>query len=543
MSTQSLPSRLSLRLTLWQLIVIALLLYGLLNYLYLDTLVRGAAERGVAKSTVLFALWGLGSMAAVIGMTVVSPRVRLAMVVAMWLSLTVNFALFLSSKMAITRPIVTWLISETGNLWNALIEFGGRIALGAILAAGVLVCLYVISLRIKQEVEVRLSLAIQAWLRRVALSFLLGLPAAFAAASFVWPSGPSLAEFNIYPYLFMASLERAPDSGPVALTAAPDLAAAEKIVLVVDESIRPDELRSQTHVFDDARVIHFEHGYSTGNCSAASNAMLRWGLGREQVNGRHDARANATLWSYAHHAGYKTTMIDAQMTSATQNFIRPEERSQIDTFIPMDSGVDSDVKVAQELQRRFELPGREFIFVVKRGAHFPYGPLNLPASMQSGDKMRDYRAAVAFSTGRFFDTLLSSSSGLHGALVMYTSDHGQYFGEGATHCRGDYLDETYQVPILVVGAQGRLAADLRQAATCWDGPVSHQNLRSTVLQAFGFQMNQVNAIGFPALTSCQKQTQVPRLFGSLPFPVSKRDSIKLELVVPNGVPVSATGSH
>ncbi len=513
---------------LFALVLICAVLYMLMNMFFVESLMAGSALRSPLKDLVLGFFLFLGFCGALFGLSAVPKAMKWPVLILMIFSLTVNFGLFATLKTVVTRPAITWLLSEFGNLENAMSEFGLKIFLS--LVAGVSIVLLFAKLQQQTHLlcDHLFDSATMYKVRRTALGIFISVPVTFAGASSIWPSGPSLAESNIYLYSLMASLQSAPAQQQPEFAAQPANAAAEKIVMIMDESIRIPAFVNGVQKTYGARMVLFPHGYSTANCSAASNALLRWGVEKKNLTGTTDPRANPTLWSYATHAGYRTTMIDGQMRNATQNYIRPSERAQINTYLPMDTGVDTDVRVAQEVLRRIRQPGREFILIVKRGAHFPYeGNFPPAAHVATNTKEQNYLAAVQYSTGQFFDTLMAQSKNFSNTLFFYTSDHGEYLGEGSPHCRQDFMDETYQVPVAVFGGESALKTSIAAASKCWSGGVSHQNIRTTVLEALGYPKNALEADNFPSLSSCQHQENVPRFLGNMPFPTSKYETIAM----------------
>lgn len=502
------------------------LLYLVINAGLVDYIVSGVATRSPLKSAGLGAYFALGFIGLFFGISLLPHLARRLILVGMVLSLTVNAALWMISGMVVTRPVLVWLVSELSNFENAMTEFWPKIGLalvGSSLAVGWLIA-------VQSRFHAALGSLIDRTTHRRLRVAGAALLVAITLASVIWPQTRAHAESNTYTYGLTALFETAPPPGVPADAPAAGVA-AEKIVLVYDESIRPDVYRDEVLRQHGDKLVSLGTGYSTANCSAASNAFMRWGVLPAHVGAAHDPRANASLWSYAHKAGFRTTLIDGQMRTTTQNFIRPAELKEIDEYRPMDSGVDTDVHIAEELQRRLRLPGREFIYIVKRGAHFPYRD-NLPPALRKdgATRIEDYVAAVRYSTGRFFDTLLASTDALDRAVVFYTSDHGQAFDGGAVHCRGDYAADSYRVPIAVLGGSSDFVASMSRARDCWRDRASHQNIRSSIIEAFGYAKARIEQDGFPSLTSCSTATDAPKFMGTLPFPTRAGEVLPMALV-------------
>ena len=199
----------------------------------------------------------------------------------------------------------------------------------------------------------------------------------------------------------------------------------------------------------------------------------------------YDPRTNPMVWGYAKGAGFRTVLIDGQSQGSMHNYVNTKEFALIDEFVAADSGVGTDFRIAALLNERLARPGREFIYVVKRGAHFPY-EMNYPRAMAAPDAPRTtkYVAAVSYATGGFFERL-SPNLPFSNLLLIYTSDHGQDFNERAAHCNAHPKSEEYAVPLIGVTAAPALTqllggSPLRDRA-------SHLNIFATVLYAFGYE--------------------------------------------------------
>jgi glucan phosphoethanolaminetransferase (alkaline phosphatase superfamily) len=502
--------------------------YALLNTVLLASLIGDFASRGAVKTAALGLFFAAGFVGVMFGLSVLPPILQIVLRVAMTVSVTINFTLYLVSQMPVTRPTVSWLQAELGHGFAALQEFGGYILASLAAAVALTALLAVLQGRAHRWLQHHGRPWAAVWVPRCGVALLAAVPASAGLASMAWPAFAAQAESNLYAFGALTALYKSPASA--AVTALPiRRPASEKIVLVVDESIRPDVFLQKIGRRHESDMVMFENGWSTANCSASSNALLRWGVRRNDIGKPHDPRSNTTIWTYALAAGFKTVMIDGQSAAKPQNFMRPAELAQIDEFVPMKSGVDTDLQVAQLLLKRLAIPGKEFIYINKRGAHFPYDA-NLPPVLQrlSATRQDKYEAAVAYSTGRFFDTLLSNEGGLDRATIFYTSDHGQYLGRGGTHCRGQHAQE-YEVPIAVLGAQSDFLNAVRTASRCWSGGTSHQNMRTSVIESFGYARADLEGELFPALTTCVDQPVVPRFNGTLPFPASSSEVIPFSM--------------
>ena len=274
-----------------------------------------------------------------------------------------------------------------------------------------------------------------------------------------------LAEHNVFVFALRGLTE--PDApSPGTLQPRPlEGQRAKHIVLVMDESTTPSAFSKFVLPGLSAELVQYGTTYSTGNCSAVSQALMRWGsnpgalamsmtLVRRYPCGRSRGRL-----------AYNTVLIDGQVTAKPQNYMRLAELALIDEFLPFQHGVDTDRLIAVELVRRLRIDTPQFIYIVKRGSHFPYVD-NIPADQKSDvlSEADAYRRSVQSSTGAFFAELIARLPELRDTLVFYTSDHGQQFGGNSHHCSGDYPEEEFKVPMAIMGEQTELLEQLRRRA-------------------------------------------------------------------------------
>lgn len=296
------------------------------------------------------------------------------------------------------------------------------------------------------------------------------------------------------------------------------------IVLIIDESIAgryldindPAGVRSGLlSPPPGVAVSNFGLAASITHCSFGSNLTLRHGGTRGAYR-----RINATMpsiFAYAKRAGFTTTYIDAQRTGgAYQNGMDDSERRQIDHFVQFDDTpvVDRDMAAADTLIAALNNGRRDFILINKMGAHFPVAdkypararifapalPRNetavvtetqLPDNLYSGAESwrlyrNSYRNTVAWTVGGFFDRLFARAR-LDGALIIYTSDHGQNLHERGdagttTHCSPSPASEEGSVPLAVIDTSGRWDDAARRN---FDAS-SHYRIFPTLLDAMGY---------------------------------------------------------
>ena len=322
------------------------------------------------------------------------------------------------------------------------------------------------------------------------------------------------------------------------------------IILIVDESIagRYLDINDTAGVRSGLAspppgiaVSNFGLAASIANCSFGSNLTLRYGGTRGAYH-----RINATMpsiFAYAKHAGFATIYIDAQRTGgAYQNGMDDAERRQIDHIVQFDDipVVDRDMAAADALIAALSNERREFILVNKMGAHFPVAdkypdsahlfspalprdesevvtetrlPENLYSGAESWRRYRNaYRNTVTWTVGGFFNRLFARAQ-LDGALIIYTSDHGQNLHERGdsgttTHCSPSPASEEGAVPLAIIGASGRWDA----AAKRHFDASSHYRIFPTLLNAMGYDRAAVRRQYGEALDSSAAD---PATFNSL----------------------------
>jgi len=304
-----------------------------------------------------------------------------------------------------------------------------------------------------------------------------------------------------------------------ALTAKPEQSAAAKhIVLLVDESIRPDyiNLRPGNRVtpFLGARrdlFVNFGKAVSGNNCSHYANAILRLGAGSNNVV--KTIKTSPSIWQYAKRAGFKTVYIDAaashiKKTGKLQNFMTQREYQEIDEVITIADtpAPELDFKLGQHMAEILARPEPHFIYANKNGAHFPYDE-SYPASQKQfrptmsdanhgtalTRKVNSYRNAIRWSVDRFFNVFLRSVDLTQVALI-YTSGHGQNLDPAKiTHCSTINPDPREGlVPLMALTRNKALKARLQSGAELNFNRANHFAIFPTLLDMFGYERNVLN---------------------------------------------------
>lgn len=331
--------------------------------------------------------------------------------------------------------------------------------------------------------------------------------------------------FDRYPSFFrvpsmflFASQSRLYDGQRSAVTYSQPLGSrVEKIILVVDESIRADILginskeRNTTPFLRsvDRGMVNFGLAASSSNCSDYSNLILRTGVRKDQIPDlQQQTLRNPSVWQYAKKAGYHTIYLDAQSAAEWknyQNFMNKQEGAFIDELIRVrqNSPYESDVVALNELVEHLKKPGHTFIMLNKYGLHFPYfrsypteyeifrPSLEPHEPMEDRERsMNSYMNGIRWSVDHWFESLLSESAGFRPYVIVYTSDHGQNIvddGTSATHCRPAAVRFEGMVPMMVFSNDADILRTLRTAQIDNFDITSHFQIFPTLLGLAGYK--------------------------------------------------------
>lgn len=295
------------------------------------------------------------------------------------------------------------------------------------------------------------------------------------------------------------------------------------VIVIMDESVRGDllDLNRPGGMYSGLlphREVMANFGIvsSIANCSAASNAAFRYGVGRQSPLA--DLRTKPSIWQYAKKAAYRTIYIDGQRHNGwLHNLMTGEERAQIDEHIQLSAATpprERDMQIARRLRQIIQ-DGRQpaFVYVNKMGAHFPYEgkypperavlPVLARTTLVDGIKPRaedsatrtsfrnSYLNALAWNVGNFFDTLLADLD-LSNTVIVYTSDHGQNLHEDgspgyATHCTSSNSSPTEGiVPLVILTQMPAVLATMREAAKKNRDRASQFDVFPSVLALLGY---------------------------------------------------------
>lgn len=498
----------------------ALLVYLAMNSLMVGEVIHGFPERGVVKSLVYVA-WILGGF---ISLSAVFLTARLPMVLVIaavcCVSAATNYSYALIAERDITSDLMEWMAHEVGQLQHAWIEFMPQIAYGTLKAIVLLALLLAIRTAILRRRLLPARLVDSRRWRMAAFALFLS----FHVGTMLLQPSYAVAETNIYVFGIPSTLAEAPK--PRSVAAPPHPPRAQKIVFVIDESVGYNVYSEVVAPkLANNAVMDFGETSSIATCSAQSNALLRWGIEKPSLGHEgYDPRTNPTIWGYAKSAGFRTTLIDGQSRGTIQNFVTSGELALIDEFIGAEGGIDTDHRIAAMLRERIQRPGRELIYVVKRGAHFPYEQ-NYPTDTLPSDapKKARYAAAVAYSTAGFFADLTKGLR-MDDLLLIYTSDHGQNLASRAAHCSGEHNPAEYSTPLVVLSEAKEIRGLLAGAPQRMKDRTSHLNAFSTLLYGLGYEQNWIEATYGPTLAG--PPSPYVALAWHLPYPSRRKATVE-----------------
>ncbi|MCO7226244.1 sulfatase-like hydrolase/transferase [Pleionea sp. CnH1-48] len=288
----------------------------------------------------------------------------------------------------------------------------------------------------------------------------------------------------------------------------------EDVILVVGESVRGDwlDINKDKGVATNIKPLtpylsNFGVAASATNCSASTNLILRTATGVDAPVVA--SKINPFLWEYAKANGFKTVYIDAQMDSLNfQNYMQESEVAFIDMWLqfPDLKEFEKDAAAGAKIASLMNNGVREFIFVQKMGAHFPYSNkyphdedereheetfVTATKEKLKGTRwQQEYLKAVGWSVSQFFKPLLDVD--FSSTFLIYTSDHGQSLQltdrMKSTHCNeGRVSPDEGKVPLFIVTGQQHWLQLAQKNVPAAMNQMSHYQVGETIKQVLGFE--------------------------------------------------------
>jgi glucan phosphoethanolaminetransferase (alkaline phosphatase superfamily) len=298
---------------------------------------------------------------------------------------------------------------------------------------------------------------------------------------------------------------------------APLNAQIDKIVLIVDESIRADILEINGYEKNttpylrslDTGIVNFGLASSSSNCSHYSNLILRTGLKKEEIPDHNQLTLKQpSIWQFTRKAGFYNVYLDAQSAEEWgnyQNFMNEHETSYIDELIRVRQKIayKSDGVAREKLMDFLKQPGKIFIVLNKYGLHFPYFrsyPIEynifIPA-LKLGEPMNDrektlnsFMNGIRWSVDDWFKGLLAESAELKSYVIIYTSDHGQNIvddGTLATHCRPRANRFEGIVPMIVFSNDAAILKRFKAVQMASYNRTNHFQIFPTLISLAGYK--------------------------------------------------------
>jgi len=294
-------------------------------------------------------------------------------------------------------------------------------------------------------------------------------------------------------------------------------AQVEKIVLIVDESIRADTLGINAYEQNttpylrslETGVVTFGLAASASNCSDYSNLILRTGLRKEEIPDSDQlGLKKPSIWQFTRKAGYYNVYLDAQNAEQWanyQNFMNEHEAVFIEEILRLRQKIayESDSVARDKLIDLLKQPGKTFIMLNKYGIHFPYFRSypkeynTFTPALGPGEPMNDrekslnsYMNGVRWSVDDWFKELLSESGDFKTYVIVYTSDHGQNIvddGTLATHCRPRANRFEGIVPMIVFSNNTAILERFKAVQLKSNNKTNHFQIFPTLLGLAGYK--------------------------------------------------------
>ncbi len=238
----------------------------------------------------------------------------------------------------------------------------------------------------------------------------------------------------------------------------------ERLVLIVDESVRPDFLQlngfgEPTTPYLDSiggRLFNLGTAVSGSTCSDASNVMLNSDVRPADVGNRQAILSRPTLFHYAKRAGYKTVFLSAVFRSPMFYGIRRSDLEDIDDVVMINRLSDgpkenNDHLLAEQLRLALSRypDDKVFVYMRKQGTHFPFDDFYpedqrifepvladvRPMHEHRSRLLNSYFNGLRWNLDEFYRTLDAELDDMP-ALYLYTSDHGENveLNERLLHC-------------------------------------------------------------------------------------------------------------
>lgn len=280
------------------------------------------------------------------------------------------------------------------------------------------------------------------------------------------------------------------------------------IVVIVEETLRGDHLNingynRQTSGFlqelqKKKLLTNFGICAAGSTSSLTSGNLLLTGLKPENPDRASKTFTYPSLFQYAKASNYKTHFFDGQMNDKWAGTL--DDYSYVDNFVSRNSLLLSesfkyevDFHIAKAVNRILKTSTGNFIYVIKRGFHFPYSR-NYPKNKkvwkpvmedESHDKptpatlINSYDNALHYNLDSFFKILVENrEQSLAHSVIIYTGDHGESFledGKSTQHTKSARYEAL--TGLVIIGKNLHLDTAYK---------ASHHNILPTVLDLMNY---------------------------------------------------------
>lgn len=306
------------------------------------------------------------------------------------------------------------------------------------------------------------------------------------------------------------------------------------IILIVDESLRGDHLsingytRNTTPFLEILKAQNILQNLgiisSGSTASLTSNNLLI--IGENISNGKDIIKhsiSNPTVFQYAKAMNYKTYFFDPQKNAPWSGI--EDDNHYIDkrlnnkTLTADINRYDVDFKIAKTVNQIINKSTGNFIYIFKRGCHFPYEN-NYPKSAQiwkpvfEGKKVMNakqdelvnsYDNSMHYNLNKFFKLLVGDyKTSLKNTTIIYVGDHGESLLEdGKSFGHGGKSKYQAMVPLFLIGLNIKINERYK---------ASHANILPTVLDLMKYPSTQIKFPYSISLLKASEKDNLPRKY-------------------------------
>ncbi len=279
----------------------------------------------------------------------------------------------------------------------------------------------------------------------------------------------------------------------------------KNIIFIIDESLRARNMslygyeRETTpylkQLYKENNLKKIKSAIAGTTCSVSSGNLLFTGMSIDELpDTEFNVFKRPTIEQYAKKVGYKTYFLDGQMNSywrGTSDDIKYTDywKSNKDFGKKVKNQYNIDFEIAKQTVEIIKSSKGNFIWIWKRGVHFPYHddfpnnqafwkPISNSVRLDSITKnqlLNTYDNAIKYNVDKFLEILAPEVLADSNNVLIYSSDHGQNLLEGqsiVTHCSSSKNE--VDVPLFMITSDNSLNLNSNYKAT-------HANIFPTLL--------------------------------------------------------------